>query len=254
MTVTNKIIDPIEPGSTPGGLIRSARPLPADSGDWSGGVSALPNCGVTSTWSCDFAGAVKDVPETQDPYEFDPFIVYAGVACSGRPLSSELESLARARLERAQSRDLALQLQGSAYGNPDLDSSAVDVTDGGGAVSVRRSIAALVEAVGECNGGDVVVHAPSIALGDIMDIELARYEDGRYFIGHVPLIVDEYANDAGAGEVRLYASGPVEFALGDVQVVQNFDNEQNEDVVLAERMAILRFDPCCVFSIDATLG
>ena len=259
MTVTNRKIDPIEPSSTPGGFIRAARLLP-DGVDWSGGVSFLQNCGGTSTWSCDFAGATKDIPQTQDPVEFDPFIVYAGERCSGKPFTAELEQLARNKLVRSRSGSMAQELHSSAYGNPGLVDSATDITPVGGAPCINNAIAGLLSAACDCSGGDVVIHAPLVVLASLMQYDLVKYEDGRYRLGAYTVIVDCYPNvepDGGTppaeDEVWLYSTGPVEYAMGNVEVIQNFDNETNEDVVLAEQLSILRFDPCCVHAIRASI-
>lgn len=258
MTVTNKRIDPIEPSSTPGGFIRAARLLPDSVGDWSGGVTFLQNCGGSSTWSCDFAGATKDIPQTGDAAEFDPFIVYAGERCLGKP-SDELRQLVANKLTRGASSSLAVETHTSAHGRPDLQGSAVDITPVGGPPCVNNAMAGLLSAICDNGGGDVVFHVPLVGLASLMTYDLVEFSDGRYRMGGHTVIVDCYPNEgpggaaAAADEVWIYATGPVEYALGQVQEIRNFDNETNEDVLLLEQLAITRFDPCNVQTILASI-
>lgn len=260
MTITNKYIDPIIAESTPGGFLRSAGLLPA-SADWTGGITFTPSCGGSDVWSCSYGVDKQNITDKGDPVEFDPFIVYAGKRCSGAPNTAELKELATISLKRGISGSLARELHSSdaAIGNPDLVSNAVDISLPA-APCVQNAIAGLMSAAGECGGGPLTFHVPFVALASLMTMNLVEFSEGRYRLGGHTIIVDDYPNEpptggaaAGANEVWLYATGPVEYRLGESTDVAHFTERLNESIVLAEQLAIVRFDPCCVFAILAEI-
>jgi hypothetical protein len=260
MTITNKYIDPIIAESTPGGFIRSAGLLPANA-DWTGGITFSSSCGGTDVWSCSYGVDKQNITDKGDPVEFDPFIVYAGKRCSGAPDVANLTELATIALKRGISGSLARELHSSdpTIGNPDLVTTATDITPGA-APCVQNAIAGLMSAAGECGGGPLTFHVPFVALASLMSMSLVEFSDGRYRLGGHTIIVDDYPNEpptggavAAANEVWLYATGPVEYKLGERIDVGQFTERLNESIVIAEQLAIIRFDPCCVFAILAEI-
>ena len=260
MTVTNRHIDPILLESTPGGLLRSTRLLPEGVGDWTGGIVFTSNCGGANTWGCTYSDE-KTILDKGDPVEFDPFFVYGSARCSGAPDVPELTLISQIRLRRGMSGALANELYRSNpdVANPDLETTAVDITPGA-SPCIDKAIAGLLSTAADCGGGDIVIHAPLVALASLMSLNLVDFSDGRYRIGGHTIVVDSYPNEpptggaaAGANQAWLYSTGPVEYRLGETVDVQQFTGRTNESIVLAEQLAILRFDPCCVYAILADI-
>lgn len=261
MTITNRYIDPIPAEETPGGFLKAARSLPAGA-DWTGGITFTPSCGTTDVWSCVYGDEKQNIDAKADPVEFDPFLIYAGTTCSGAPDVENLTELTRIKLARGTSRALARELHSSnaLVGNPDLVSSATDLTPGGTAVALKNAIAGLLSASGDCGGGALTIHAPLVALPALMELTLASFDGETYSIGGHTLIVDDYPNEPPTGgpaatsdEAWLYVTGPVEYRLGERIDVAHYTGRTNESIVLAEQLAIVRFDPCCVFAILADI-
>lgn len=262
MTVTNRHIDPILAESTPGGFLRAARLLP-DGTDWTGGVTFTPSCGGAAIWSCSYGAEKPNITGKADPVEFDPFLVYAGTQCSGAPDFDDLRQLSQIKLRRGMSGSLARELQSSdpLVGNPDLVTTGIDITPGGVAVpSIKNAIAGLLTTSGECGGGEITLHAPIVAMAALLTFGLVEFTDGRYRLGGHTIILDNYDNIGPVGspvaadnEVWIWATGPVEYRLGENIDIAHFTGRTNEGIVLAEQLAILRFDPCCVFAVRAEI-
>ena len=261
MTVTNRYVDPIPAEETPGGFLKAARSLPAGA-DWTGGITFTPSCGTTDIWSCVYGQDKQNIDDKADPVRFDPFLIYAGTRCSGAPDVADLQQLTEIKLARGTSRSLARELHSSnaLVGNPDLVTTATDLTPGSGPVALKNAIAGLLSASGDCGGGALTIHAPLVALPALMDLGLVSFDGDKYSVGGHLLIVDDYPNEpptggaaADADEAWLYVTGPVEFQLGERIDVAHFTGHTNESIVLAERLAIVRFDPCCVFAILADI-
>lgn len=260
MTVTNQYAPPILAESTPGGFLRAARLLPEGT-DWTGGITFTPSCGGADTWGCSYGEAKTNITEKADPVEFDPFLVYAGKTCSGAPDFDELRELSQINLRRGMSGSLARELQQSdpKVGNPDLVTTAIDITPAT-TPSIRNAIAGLLTTSGDCGGGEITIHAPIVVLSALMTFDLVEFVDGRYRLGGHTVIVDNYENVGPTGspapadnEVYLYATGPVEYRLGENIDISHFTGRTNEGIVLAEQLAIMRFDPCCVYAIRAEI-
>jgi hypothetical protein len=262
VTVTNRHIDPILAESTPGGFLRSARLLPEGT-DWTGGITFTPSCGGSAIWSCAYGEEKSNISDKESPVEFDPFLVYAGTTCSGAPDFDDLRQLSQIKLLRGMSGSLARELQSSnvLVGNPDLVTTAIDITPSGGPTAVTNAIAGLMSAAQDCGGGgELTFHIPLVALAGLMRHTLVEFIDGRYRIGGHTVIVDAYDNIGPTGstlpsenEAWLYVTGPVEYRLGENIDVAHFTGRTNEGIVLAEQLAILRFDPCCVHAILAEI-
>lgn len=213
-------------------------------------------------WGCSYGVEKPNISEKGDPVEFDPFLLYAGVTCSGAPDLADLEQLAKIRLRRGMSASLANQLLQSHpdVGNPDLVTLASDITPLGGAPCMNNAIAGLMTTAQGCGGGELTFHAPIVALASLMQYDLVEFADGKYRLGGHTIIVDLYENIgpagspvAGANEVYIYATGPVEYKLGATIDISHFTGRTNEGIVLAEQLAIMRFDPCCVYAIRAEI-
>lgn len=256
-----EVISPIQVSRTPGGFLEAARQLDTQK-DWRGGVSFTSNCGGVGAWQCDYSGAQKDVDDLGDPVSFESFLLYVGVRCSGAPVEDVLREHAALKMTRGTSGALARELAtGAATGNPSLQSEGVDDTPATD-VCVDSAIAGLLSIAEDCGGGELTFHAPFVALASLMKYQLVVFEGGRYRIGGHTIIIDGYPNvgpDAAADptatdeQAWIYATGPVEYAVGANTEYYQFTGQQNESVLIAERLAVVRFDPCCVHAIRANL-
>lgn len=251
-------VDPILASSTPGGFLRAARPLEVGDADWRGGVTFTSNCGGVNPWTCDVSGAKKTVDDLGDPARFDSFLVYAGVRCSGAPVEDKLRQHADIKMRRGLSGALARELHdGATTDNPSLQSEATDITVG--SPCVDAAIAGLISTAEDCGGGELVFHAPFVALAALMKYQLVTYSGGKYQLGGYDIIIDGYPNlgpggtAAAANQVWIYATGPVEYKLGERVEYSHFTGRQNDSVLFAEQLAVLRFDPCCANAIRAEI-
>lgn len=148
--------------------------------------------------------------------------------------------------------------------NPSLESVAADL--GGSAAHPVVALGQLLDAyaLSDAQGGSVpIVHAPWSVVVSLMGHGLVN-QVGDVYYGPGCLISPgpgypagglsgPAAADAGAGNVWTYISGPVEYALGPIEVTPtgpnaHFDRRTNLFRVWAQRMAIHRFDTGCIFA------
>lgn len=255
-------ISPITVQPTPGGFLRAAGRLETDA-DWqSGGVTFTSNCGGAHTWQCDYSGATKTIDDLGEAVEFEAFLIYAAARCNGGLVPDRLREHVDIKLARGSSGALAYELAtGDATGNPSLQSEAEDQTPGAG-ICVDAAIAALLSFAEDCGGGELTFHIPFVGLASLMKYHLVTFEGGVYRIGGHRIIVDAYPNVgpdisgnvvATDDQVWVYVTGPVEFVLGSREEYHQFTHRTNDDVLIKEQLAALRFDPCCVHAILAEL-
>ncbi len=261
MTITNQYVAPIEAGALPGGLLSTARRLPAGS-DWRGGITFTPACGTAGIWGCTTDGNFpqKEISQKDNPSRFDPFMVYSGQSCSGAPILDELGLAAEAALVRARSGLMARELVVShpLIGNPDLSVWSPDITPVTGPTDFKSSIAGLLSGLVDCGGGEAMLHVPTIAM-PFLDAVGIKWNGTGWFLGPIPVSVDDYPNRDGLAPTDpdyayAYLTRPVEYELSELIDVRNYQQRINEAVVLAEQLVILRFDTCCAYSINVDFG
>lgn len=252
-------LSPIERGVAPGGLLRSAGSIPTSPSPW-GGVTFTTDCGAAHTWDCETVGE-KSFTEMGDPVRFDSYLVYSAHECGGRHIADVLKSLSRANLNRNISQVVAreLQLATRKPTNPSLNSAAYDITAtdlAGAASTVCAGASALLSAAGDCGNVDMIIHAPRVALPALLTSQLAHFnfDTGQYYIGAHRLVIDDFSQTgpsavATANQAWLYATGPVEVALGSNDEISYYETVQNNSQVIVERPVVHRFDPCCVYAI-----
>lgn len=166
-----------------------------------------------------------------------------------------------------------------------LRRAATDVSIGGVAADLDDAVAALLSNYEQCTGGlgGAVLHIPSVlmvgALGGIPNGGRICWPEGNLYRAALGSVVSPgpgyphggHAQDAFAygpqtgatteiykgnatDECWVYVSGPIEYAKSDVQVLPEDENERrnwgrtNTYEVWAQREAIVRFDPCCVYA------
>lgn len=176
-----------------------------------------------------------------------------------------------------------VNVNGVATPVPTLRDTADDVSINGAAAPIEDVFAILLALHEDCTGGNggATLHVPTVAIPSVLGASdggvLARRE-GDTYRGPGSSVVspgpgyphgasttgpggngpatgnpDEYQGNP-ADEVWVYVTGPVEYALGPIEVLPPEDAERrgfyrtNRYDVWGERLAIVRFDPCCVFA------
>jgi len=173
---------------------------------------------------------------------------------------------------------------------PTLRRTAQDVSIGGVATELNDVVGALLQHYEACTTGDggAVIHLPTVmlpgALGGTGGGARVCWPEGNFYrgpagsvvsagpgyphghtpqgpLGAGPLVSGTPPNEVYQGnafsEVWVYVSGPVEYAVGTTEMVPPDDAQRrvptrlNRYDVVAERSAIVRFDPCCVFAAKA---
>lgn len=258
---------PIGGGRLRGGILSAARPLDAELSDWRQGVTFTPACVDTS--AVRVRGCVdpvdsqdKDSDPVAGPVEFNPFLVYSMTDCSAWLEPEMLEQLAVNGADRILSQTIAQQLQENTVADsnsPSLNSEAVDITPDT-PVDLSATLGLLLNAmVCGCAVNEVVFHAPIRSLPFFLEKQLVEFDatQGVYHMGDHVFSFDCYGEvgpddtetSADGSEIWIYATGPVEFAVGPTEVVTRPDGLTiltNEAVSLSEGLAIVRFDTCCV--------
>lgn len=171
---------------------------------------------------------------------------------------------------------------------PTLRRVATDISPGGSAVDLDDAVAVLLARYETATGGagGATLHIPSVmltgALGGVPGGSVVARLEGSVYRGPLGSVVSpgpgypfgestegpdgfgpaldpeadpvEYQGTAD-DEVWVYVSGPVEYALADPflpeEAVTAAELRRNVTEVLAERPAIVRFDPCPVFAARA---
>lgn len=168
---------------------------------------------------------------------------------------------------------------------PTLRRVATDISVNGGPVALDDVVAHLLHAYEDCTGGNggAVLHIPTVlipgALGGGDGGARVAWPEGTFYRGpngskvspgpgypsgisaqgadgFGPLVPDsdpEQYLGSGYDEVWVYISGPVEYALGTLELPNTVEERHmpaqlNAYEAIASRDALVRFDPCCVFA------
>lgn len=273
-------------------ILTSARPLSEDVDWLSGVAWTPASCRVSSLWPrCPVADSTKVAPVAFGPkVNTDMFMIYTPVDCDWatdetvRDVAVELTDV-----HTAFGIGRALWL---GEGLPDLDDqpslrrSSTDVSVGA-AMDLDDACALLLSQYEQCTGGNggAVLHIPSVlipgALGGIAGGGRVAWPEGNIYRAALGAVVSPgpgYPHGAsvagthgfgpktgganaattykgnGLSEAWVYVTGPVEYAVGPIVAVEPVPGSfrMNRREVIAERPAIVRFDPCCVFGALVT--
>lgn len=274
---------------TPGLDDRGDGALPASSASWRNGISWTPlSCQPSGAWAqCPEADSVKDeAVDTGGPVEVMPFWFYTPLSCEWALEPDELDTAARALNDTHAAYAVARALwfgEGLPAANPTLRNTATDVSVGGGTADLDDAVALLLATYETATGGNggAVLHIPGLALtgalGGVPGGSFIARPEGNVYRGPLGSLIspgpgypygasaagadgfgpetapDVYAGTAG-DELWVYITGPVEYALGEsieLSPTPGLVSRLNVHQVLAERQAIVRFDPCSVFAAKA---
>lgn len=243
---------------------------------WELGASFCPeNCTEVAGWDPDcssWPGGIKpdksDAPVNQDCYEVMPFVLETPFSCDASGFKVvDYAGRVRRQAEAGTSKGMELELWTATIKttNPSLDNGAV-VLGAGAGFPLLEGIAMLGQALSDCAaGGRGMIHAPTW----IVDMWLGQYgtlfrTDGNRIIttgrGDVVVAGTGYPGTGedglavAAGQSWVYATGPINYRVGDVMVfpetLKEAMNRATNDVEYrAERMAMVNFDTCCHFGI-----
>lgn len=267
---------PVE--APPASLLTVSRLIPGGFDAWRDGVTWQANsCNRSQGWSdcTDESRATEkcDPPDAVIP-EFRPWTIYVPDGCSTTPkgkatsYSQRTSEVLEAYSAGAVSRELATAE--FAPSNPSLEKAALlAVNPSPGALDILDAVQLLIQA--RITAGYYGVHVLHVPMWMIpgLDANYLLNAAGRAVMGNVlvspgPGYPGRNPDSEGAptdpapGEGWLYISGPVEYGLGPVMAPQEpeetIDRRLNTMLAIAERMAIVRFDTCGVFAINAKVG
>lgn len=150
--------------------------------------------------------------------------------------------------------------------NPSLQNKAVDKS-AAGAVHPTTALGILLENYSDCTQeGGAVIHAPLQAVVSLLHSGLIK-QQGDVYYGPGGCVISPGPGypavatgtgpagaDAGAGNVWMYVTGPVEYALGDIVDIPDdieafYNPTTNRYEITPQRAVIHRFDTHCVFAV-----
>jgi hypothetical protein len=242
---------------------------------WELGASFCPeNCVEAAGWDPDCSawpeGVKPDKSEAEHPldcYDVMPFALESAFKCDASGFKVlDFAGRARRQLEASTSKGMEFELWTGTIkpDNPQLDQGATYLSEG--PMALLQGLTMLGQALSNCaHGGRGMIHAPTF----VVDSALALYPglfriDGNRIVttnrGDVVVSGTGYPGtgedglDVDAGLSWIYATGPVQYRLGETivfpdTVAEAVDRRQNNIEYRAERMALINFDTCCHFGI-----
>lgn len=228
----------------------------------SGGTYTVgrPSTVSTGNWSLAGATAVKATPAVPQGLSFAGFQVYQTTRCkagtSRMPGEAELiGAMANEDLTMNLEGWVSYALENGVTGATGLFAAATDVTPGGVAQPFKLALAILLRARGLAGQYDKpIIHIPNWA-GFFIDPSTFANEvvDFAFGPGYGVTTLTDLPADT---DVWAYATGPIEYALGDKYTAAPslVERRQNIEEVIPEQFAIFRYDPCSVFKIKVTLA
>jgi hypothetical protein len=265
---------PIRQGAAEVTLLTSARTLPPEVSAydrWRTGIThrSTQTVAVDARSLCATADWTTRETDPEQP-EFAPFDIGVIHGCEGLVDERAYTREAQAALEDKTAWQIGRELwTGDITGNPSLQSTGVDVASGSTAVT-DLVVSILCTAIEDTiSGGQAFIHLPSLLLGPLMLAQTVTRVGNRLLTanGHVVIPGPGYpstgttgpaeSEELSPGEVWVFATGPVEVGLGNVEtrpLGPGTANRQNLFEVYATRPAIYRFDTGAVFAMKATLS
>lgn len=264
-------IGPIRQSRPAVSILTAARALPAV--NWHSGISwrdSVPLVGYRREF-CDTSDAADPGEITQPA--FYPYWIYVPYVCDWVTDDASFRDDAMSAADAVTPWHVARELwTGETEDeNPSLQSVATDES-AADAVHPVTALGTLLEAYEDCSqSGGATVHVPTAAIASLLSHGVVKQQGDVYYgpngsvispgpgyptaaTGTGPADADD--PDAGAGNVWMYVTGPVEYALDPVAVPltdleAHFNRRTNRYEITAQRLAIHRFDPECVFAVRA---
>jgi hypothetical protein len=215
-----------------------------------------------------------DPPEVIDGYDVLPFTIESSFRCNAAGFQTvDYAGRARRQLEAGTSKFMEFELWTGTLqpDNPHLASASATVLGSGAAFPTTQAFTLLGQALSNCaHGGRGMLHAPTFIVDKwLMDSGTAMKESGNRLVtvnrGDVIVSGTGYPGTGpggiapGVNEAWVYATGPVQYRLGDITVnpptlAEAMDRRRNLIAYHAQRDAAVNFDPCCHFAILVQFG
>jgi hypothetical protein len=197
-----------------------------------------------------------------------PFMVYDTAQCGVGLDDDAAQRRAQARLTAREQYWVEQRFAETELSEENPSGLPVEVLAGGTAVSLAEALGALEQGIAAEYGGIGVIHAPrhtapamkpflrerSPAAGGTSTESVPLHTEldnliafGAGYSGAAP-----DGDDAPAGQVWLYATGPVQVWRSDIQVRSDFDTRRNLRLALAERAYLFTAD-CLRLAVLAQL-
>lgn len=288
MAGARPIVDAPAFTSLPYGLWDAVQKRPAPP-HWQNGVTYIERCPTGSTTfdeciSVTGTGSPPEPPSKTDNVDqtfrgATPITVFAEFDCSPVGLT-DAESVASDALARVEASQLESAFATGLVGGqtvafPHLAADAI-VLDADGitlqtaasvcatGVDVVHGLGLIEDCLGDCYGGQGVIHIPQEALPSFVAWNLAVQRDGQLFTPAGNLIVVGVGypgtSPAGvappAGSTWIYATGSMFGYRGDVfmtRVRESLDRAENTLRMIAERTYVIGWE-CCHFAALIDLG
>lgn len=200
-------------------------------------------------------------------YDVLPYVLESAFGCDASGFRVlDFAGRARRQLEASTSKGMERELWTATIkpSNPSLDNGAT-ILGGGTAVSVLRGIAMLGQALSDCaHGGRGMIHAPTFIADLLLGKSTLFKVEGNRIVssnrGDVLVSGTGYPGTGedgaavAAGSAWVYATGPVQYRIGEVIVFPDtigeaVDRKRNNVEYRAERFAMTNFDTCCHFGV-----
>lgn len=252
---------------------------------WGQGFVVQPeNCVELSTWDPDCsvwptpnadgtkgAAAAKSVAGANETaYEVSPFVLETPFECGAHGFSAvDYRGRARRQMVAATSKGMEYEFATGTLKstNPHLErASTAVVLESGSVFSPGDALALLSQALSNCgHGGRGMIHAPTVWVDRaIEEVSNNIREDGRRLV--TVNRGDRIVSGTGyrgygpggvapsAGEVYVYATGPVQYRLTEPMVFPDtlreaMNRANNRIEYRVERECAVYFDPCCHFVV-----
>lgn len=239
--------------NTPGVVVTEG-----DDGRWMNGVNMIgyPDS-VPLTWNaCDpnaTGSAIKEEGSAGPQAQFDPFVCYLPVTCSALSypyIADWSETVLEATYSFAVEQALVGLVDAGLSPNPQLGDSNVVKPVGNTAKSPIIALSYLENAIG-ATGRAGMLHATPATVAQLntdtfLDPDELITTNGNRLVSGGGYI-DAYANgeQGGPGQDWMFASGPVQVRMSDVQITdlrESLDRSDNTITFRAERWVLVTWD------------
>lgn len=237
---------------------------------WEMGVHITPdNCVEATVWD-PVCGGTPTLPTSNGPgtpYDFGAPYVGTSFNCLSTTSADEIRERAERALEVTQGKAIEKEFWNGTIlsSNPALSSASTIIT---GTFGLRAALVEMGRQMSNCGGGSQgVIHAPEWVVEMWMYTGMLIVEDGKRLVTRVrgdTVVAGVGYPGTGpsaavptAGSAYIYATGPVQYRLGPVEVIGvdgDVNRSDNQIRVRVQRVYNVNFDSCCHFGVIAVTG
>lgn len=259
---------------------------------WERGLKWRPDgCVTPSAWDPNCANFPKDnksaAPTVAPVYETDPFVIETSYGCklvgnANNVVTDEYKRIALDHLELGTPKALEFQFWTNTLGSrmQSLDSSATEITGLTTAATIvtgstiydrQVGLALAGSQLANCGAGTQgMIHAPAFLVQLWWGDGLLTIDDDGYLVTTIRrdrvVAGSGYPGTGPSGTAALtalqtwvFVTGPVEIYLADGEIIgteikESLTRTTNDVLFTAERLALIRFDPCCKAAVLLDAG